>query len=135
LNAESHLRGSENFIVINVDVDTDFDLNCIIKFHKENNPLATMAVQKRNAARNLEFDKDMHLIGKEAEGSDKNGLYAFNGIHVISDRIFEKGYEVKFNGILEMYFDLIKNGEYILGCDTGKCWFQDLGKAHIILNS
>lgn len=94
LNAEKYLKDEEFFIVINVDVETDMSLTGMIEYHKSKNPFATIAVQKRNTKRYLEFDSQMNLIGRENKNSQKNNLFAFNGIHIISTRIFYKGFEI-----------------------------------------
>lgn len=129
LNAEDFLRDEDYFIVINVDVVTDMNIQRMIEFHKRKKPFATIAIQKRKTSRHLEFENGKRLIGKENKNSKKENLYAFNGIHIISDRIYKKNYEIKFRGILEIYFDLIrKKEETILGFDAGKSSFKDIGK-------
>jgi len=129
LNAEEFLKDKEDFIVINVDVITNMNLDDMLKFHNKENPFATLAIQKRKTSRHLEFDKQKRLVGKENKASKIDNLYAFNGIHIISNRIFENNFEVKFRGILEIYFELIqKKGETILGFDAGNCSFKDIGK-------
>ena len=76
-----------------------------------------------------EVNKQKRLIGKENETSKIENLYAFNGIHIVSNRIFKNNLEVRFRGILEIYFELIqKKGVTILGFDTGDCTFKDIGK-------
>lgn len=129
LNAEKFLKDEDDFIVINVDVITNMNLIDMLKFHNRKSPFATLAIQKRKTTRHLEFDKQNRLIGKENDASKINNLYAFNGIHIISNKIFKNNFEVKFRGILELYFELIqKKGETILGFDAGDCMFKDIGK-------
>jgi len=129
LNAENFFRDEDCFIVINVDVDTDMNIQHMIEFHKRKNPFATIAVQKRKTSRHLELENGKSLIGKENKNSKTENLYAFNGIHIISNRIYKKNHKIKFRGILEIYFDLIqKKEETILGFDAGKSSFKDIGK-------
>lgn len=130
LNAKEYLDDEDSFLVINVDIDTDFNLTDLINHHKLKNPFATLAVQKRKSKRYLEFDKEMHLRRRENNLSDPDYLFAFNGIHVISERIFSKGFKVKFCDILDLYFDLVNSGEKesVIGYDTGKSSFRDIGK-------
>ncbi len=129
LNAEKYLKNEEFFIVVNVDVDTNISLSDLIEYHKTKNPFASVAVQKRMTKRYLEFDPDMNLIGRANPDSDKKNLYAFNGIHIISNRIFQKGFEIKFEDILNIYFDVIKDEkEFVSGFDAGNASFKDLGK-------
>jgi len=129
LNASDYLGNEKFFIVINVDVETGMDLAGMIKYHKSSHPFATMAVQKRETRRNLEFDGQMNLVGRGDDKSDNKNLYAFNGIHIISNEIFKKNSEVKFEDILNIYFDVIKNGKgFVRGYDAGESSFKDLGK-------
>lgn len=129
LNTEKNLKDEEFFIVINVDVETDMSLTGMIEYHKAKNPFATITVQKRKTKRYLEFDYQMNLTGRENENSNKDNLFAFNGIHIISNRIFNKGFEIKFEDILNIYFDVIAKGtEFVLGYDAGNASFKDLGK-------
>jgi NDP-sugar pyrophosphorylase family protein len=129
LNAREYFKDEEYFLVMNVDIDTDMYLQKIISYHRSVNPFATLAVQKRKTKRYLEFDSDMKLAGRQNENSKEENLFAFNGIHIISNRIFEKGFEIEFRDILEIYFDVIRDGkEFISGFDAGKSYFKDLGK-------
>jgi len=129
LNASNYLKNEKFFIVINVDVETGLDLSGMIKYHKSFQPLATLAIQKRETKRYLEFDGQMNLKGRETDKSDKKNLYAFNGIHIISNEIFKKNPEVKFEDILNIYFNLIKNGKgFVRGYDAGESSYKDLGK-------
>lgn len=97
-------------------------------YYNEKQPLAAIAIQKRNTKRGLVFDKDMRMTGIQNEDSNPDNVYAFNCMHVISNEIFDRGFEVKFCGIFDVYMDLIKSGKQILGYDTGSSYFKDLGK-------
>lgn len=135
LNAEEYLNDEDFFLVVNVDIETDMDVKGMLKYHKHNNPFATLAVQKRITRRYLEFDSDMRLVRRAQENTEAENEYAFNGIHIISKRIFEKGFEVKFEDILEIYFEVIKDKrEYVLGYDAGESSFKDLGKVENLLS-
>lgn len=130
LNAEKYFYNEDSFLVINADIDTDINLAELIRHHSLTDSFATLAVQKRKSKKYLEFDKGMLLKGRENNSSSPDDLYAFNGIHVISKRIFLKRYEVKFSNILDLYFDAISSGgrEFVTGYDSGTSVFKDLGK-------
>lgn len=132
LNAYEYFQNEDFFLVVNVDIDTDFDLSKMISFHALNDSIATLAIQKRISKKYLEFDSQNHLIGRENENSVTENLFAFNGIHIISNRIFKKNIEVKFTDILSVYFDIINNemngNEFVSGFDTGNSTFKDIGK-------
>lgn len=130
LNAEKYFDNEDSFLVINADIDTDLNLKDLIKHHSLTDSFATLAVQKRKSKKYLEFDKNMLLKGRENNNSSADDLYAFNGIHVISKRIFLKGYDLKFCNILDLYFQLISSGdkEFVTGYDSGSSVFKDIGK-------
>lgn len=128
LNAREFLAEEEYFAVINVDVETDFNIKELIDFTLESTPAAALAVQKRNTKRGLTFDRDMAMTGLQNDNSSPDNIYAFNCMHVISSDIFRMGYEVKFTGIFDIYLDMIKKGKQIIGYDTGNAYFKDLGK-------
>jgi len=94
----------EPFILHNVDVLSTIDLGRMVRFHTEQNALATLAVQERETSRYLLFDEQSQLCGRrivraakaESPGIEwaRPGLgmraLAFAGIHVLSPDIFEK---------------------------------------------
>jgi NDP-sugar pyrophosphorylase family protein len=128
LNASDYLKSDDFFIVLNVDIDSDFDISEIIKYHKKYNPIATIGIQKRATKRYLEFTPDLILISRGNENSSKNNLYAFNGIHIISKDFFSKGFRIKYCDIIDIYLEIINRGEKIKGFDLKKTTFKDLGK-------
>jgi NDP-sugar pyrophosphorylase family protein len=133
LNAKEYLKDEDYFYVLNVDIDTDMNLRPMKEFHKEKENIATLAVQRRISSRKLEFASNMNLVGRETPESDEKNLFAFNGIHIISNRIFDKGYNVEFIDIIDLYLDLITKNELVRGYDIGKKYFKDLGKMENLL--
>lgn len=127
LNAEKYFKDENFFLVINADVYTDFDFSKIIEFHKTHNPLASLAVQKRATKRHLEFDSSMKLLRRETENSIRENLYAFNGVHIISNKIYT-GRKIEYLDIFDLYLELINEERKILGFNVGGCVFRDLGK-------
>ena len=59
----------EPFLLHNVDVISNIDFQRTLQFHRENNALATLAVQSRETSRYLLFDNHLQLRGRRA------GLY------------------------------------------------------------
>jgi NDP-sugar pyrophosphorylase family protein len=127
LNAKKYFENENFFLVINVDVYTDFDFTKLINFYKSKNPLASLAVQKRKTKRYLEFDSNMELLRRQTENSQEENLYAFNGIHIISNKIFTDR-KIEYIDIFDLYFEMINKGEEIFGFDVEDCEFRDLGK-------
>ena len=127
INAEKYLKNEDYFLVINADVISNTGIKEFRKNHSLNK-LAILAVQKRKATRYLEFDDDLNLLGRANENSAQENLYAFNGMHIISNKIFELGYKTEFKDIIEIYQHALKNGKAIKGYDVGNAEFKDIGK-------
>ncbi len=127
LNAKKYLEKEDFFLAINVDVFTVFDFSKIIIFHKSKTPLASVAVQKRKTKRYLEFDDNMKLLRRQNEQSQKENLYAFNGVHIISNKIFTER-KIEYLDIFDLYFEMMKTGEEVFGFDVETSEFRDLGK-------
>ena len=97
--AEKMLKG-DSFLVHNVDILSNLDVKDFIE-HEHANALATLLVSERETSRYLLFDDDMRLVGwtnvstGEVRSADpdidptKCHKYAFSGIHIISDEIFD----------------------------------------------
>lgn len=128
LNTAEYFSDEEYFTVVNVDIDSNFDLKKLIDFTLEEKPFASLAVQKRQTKRGLVFNDNMTMTGLQKDDSPPDNVYAFNCMHVISGDIFKQGLEVKFTGIFDIYLEMIKEGKKILGYDTGDSFFKDLGK-------
>lgn len=127
LNAKEFLQNDDFFILLNVDIDSDMDIGKLILAHLSKKPLATLAVQKRETKRKLEFDKNMNLVGRQNERSDQNRLFAFNGLHIISSDFFNKDLPVKFSDIINLYEKLIIN-DRVRGYEFKDVNFMDIGK-------
>jgi len=127
INTEKYFKNEEYFLVVNADIISDIDIKSFTKNHSLSK-LAILAVQKRNTSRYLEFDKKMNFIGRANENTNKDNLFAFNGMHIISNKIFDLGYKPEFKDIIDIYVEAKKNGRLIQGYDTGSVTFKDIGK-------
>jgi NDP-sugar pyrophosphorylase family protein len=67
---EDPTRLSEPFLLHNVDVISNIDLNAMLQFHKNRQALATLAVQSRPSSRQLLFNNDLQLSGRRISGQD-----------------------------------------------------------------
>src|SRR6266404_311068 len=67
---EDSVNADEPFLLHNVDVISTIDFEKMVKVHKANQLLATLAVQKRESSRQLLFDEHLQLCGRRA-GRDK----------------------------------------------------------------
>jgi NDP-sugar pyrophosphorylase family protein len=125
----------EPFIVHNVDVLSTIDLHLMVQFHKDNQALATLAVQDRNTSRYLLFDDQLQLRGRRSGGDpvelvsphEATHALAFSGIHVISPRLFALLTENGAFSIIASYLRLAAQGEKILAFRADKYYWRDLG--------
>jgi MurNAc alpha-1-phosphate uridylyltransferase len=138
--AQWYFNSSEDFVLLNVDVLTNLPLQQMIAAHKQNQPLATLAVTNRTTSRYFLFDGNNTLCGwrnvktsekKIARNSANLIEKAFSGIHIISHSIF--GFiqqEGKFS-MVDLYLSLAKN-HIIKSFDHSNTKFIDVGKPESI---
>jgi NDP-sugar pyrophosphorylase family protein len=127
----------EPFILHNVDVISTIDLARMLRVHKEQDALATLAVQERETSRYLLFDQNSQLCGRQAgragkpefarSASEAHAL-AFSGIHIISPRMLEKMTEEGAFSIITTYMKLATQGEKIIGFRADEYYWRDLGR-------
>ena len=129
--------GSEApFLVHNVDVISTIDLAQMVRFHQEQNALATLAVQQRETSRYLLFDPELQLCGRRSgQGPDEFArscsqprASAFCGIHVISPRLLRMLSEEGAFSIIASYLRLASQGERIVAFRADEYYWRDLGK-------
>jgi NDP-sugar pyrophosphorylase family protein len=131
----AHCRDlDEPFILHNVDVISNIDLQRMVQFHKENRTLASLAVRSRKTTRSLLFDDRLQLCGRGTDGepelarsSNQMQRLAFCGIHVISPRIFANMTEEGAFSIIDCYLRLARNGEKVLAFRADEYDWRDLG--------
>lgn len=99
-HAAPFLNGDEPFLVHNVDIFSNVDLQELYRRHTESGALATLLVSDRKTSRYLLFDKENKLCGWKNRDTgevksyypyfdpEQYTAYAFSGIHVISPEIF-----------------------------------------------
>jgi NDP-sugar pyrophosphorylase family protein len=128
--------GKDPFILHNVDVISEIDLDRMVHFHSQSQALATLAVQDRKTSRYLLFDDQSVLCGRKSE---KDGLteitrpatnlwaFAFCGIHVISPGLLSRMSEDGAFSIIRSYLRLAGKGEKILGFRADQYYWRDLG--------
>ena len=128
----------------NVDVISTIDLGGMVRFHREQGALATLAVQEREASRYLLFDADGQLCGRragrdsEAEWSRpaiKAQALAFCGVHVISPRLFSVMEEEGVFSIISAYLRLAAKGEKIAAFRADESYWRDLGLPESVMQA
>ena len=138
-------RESRNqpFILHNVDVISTIDLARMLAFHREQQALATVAVQDRKTSRYLLFDDAGQLCGRQSQdgkteavrASAKLRSLAFCGIHVISPRLLDLITEDGVFSIVRPYLRLAGTGERIVGFQADEYYWRDLGKVENLVQA
>lgn len=134
--ASEFLNNTEPFIVHNVDVLSDINLNEMYDFHLKTGNLVTLAVRKRNSSRYFLFDSNNLLCGWENTKTDEKKIvknyisqyypFAFSGIQIVSPEIFEfMPSEDKFS-VVDFYLKLASNNNIGAYLHDKNFWF-DLG--------
>lgn len=131
------------FVVVNVDILTDLDLQAMINFHKQQKPIATVAVTNRNTSRYFLFDEDNELCGwrnvktneqKISKEKPKLIQKAFSGIHIIEPKIFPLIKQTGKFSIIDTYLELAKT-ETIKGFDHSNSKLVDVGKSESLIEA
>ena len=143
LKAAPLLNGTEPFLVYNVDVLSNIDLDLFRKYHIEKNALATLVVRERKTARYLAFDDEMLLSGwKNIKTGDEISirnllncsLLAFSGIQMIDPAIFELIAQTGSFPIIPLYLELAADYPIMGFYDQSSLW-MDLGKPDQIVEA
>lgn len=135
-----YFSGEKDFVLMNVDILTDLDLQQMIQQQQEKQSLATLAVSNRETSRYFLFDKNNTLSGwrnvktgeeKIVRPSAELIQKAFSGIHVINTELLPLiRYSGKFS-MVDLYLDLAR--EYsITGYDHTGARLIDVGKPESI---
>lgn len=136
--AAGFFNPEEPVVCHNVDILSNLNISDMIRFHKLNKALSTVAVRDRMTQRYLVFDSGMQLSGwinKETgetkywriEEGQPHSEMAFSGIHVINPEIFQMfSREGKFS-IIDCYLELSGNHKILGFRDTSALW-MDVGK-------
>ena len=141
---EDSVDSQEPFILHNVDVISTIDLRRMMRFHTEQDALATLAVQDRETSRYLLFDEHGKLCGRRA-GRDGSAemvrsarqaqALAFSGIHVVSPHLLTKMEEEGAFSIIAAYIHLAAQGEKIVAFRADEYYWRDLGRPENILQA
>ncbi len=128
-------RLDEPFILHNVDVISTIDLRRMLQFHIEKQALATLAVQRRRSSRQLLFDNDLHLCGRQilqeqeiVRPTQRPQPFAFSGIHIISPRLLPLMHQEGAFSIIDSYLNVSASGEKVVASKADDAYWRDLGR-------
>jgi len=135
--AAAYFEGNEPFLLHNVDIISDIDINLMHSYHLEKNALATIAVSSRETQRYFLFDDRMTLRGwknirtGEIKGYSEDTLslkrLAFSGIHILDPRILGLMPQKDVFSMVELYLLLMGNQRICGYVHSPENW-RDLGK-------
>jgi N-acetyl-alpha-D-muramate 1-phosphate uridylyltransferase len=129
-----------SFVLMNVDILTDLDLEAMAFFHEEKKPLVTLAVTNRKTSRHFLFNPDERLSGwrNTKTGEEKISIAtpvltekAFSGIHLISPEIFPLIHQEGKFSIVDVYLELAASHS-ILGFDHSGSKLVDVGRTESV---
>jgi NDP-sugar pyrophosphorylase family protein len=131
------LKGDKPFLIHNVDVLTDLDLNGIYNSHLEAGAMATLAVRKRKTVRYLLSDKNGSLCGWRNIKTGEEKIVkrysgnlqevAFSGIHIISPELLWNLPGKEIFSMIEVYLNLAANNRIMTYNHDDTQWL-DIGK-------
>ncbi|MBK7041116.1 MAG: nucleotidyltransferase family protein [Bacteroidetes bacterium] len=131
------------FLVMNVDILTQMNLQKMMQFHAKEKPLATLAVSDRKSSRCFLFNDQQVLCGwknkntgetKMSLSSDMLFEKSFSGIHIIDPHIFSWMHQTGKFSIVDVYLSLAKN-HVIKSYDHSGELLMDVGKPESILEA
>ena len=126
------------FFLHNVDALCNVDLTQMLHAHHSAEALATLLTEDRPSSRFFLFDTSEQLCAWQSTETGKTlwagkpvptaRLLAFNGVHVISPRIFSMMIEEGNFSINRAYLRLAGEGERILAHHPEGCFWRDIGR-------
>ena len=137
-NAGWFFDDGQPFLVHNVDVLTDLDLNRLMEAHRTSKALATLAVRERKTTRYFLFDPENRLCGWRSLQSHETRMartvdgpvtpLSFMGIQVLSPIIFKRLAAAPPFSLVEAYLQLAAAGESITAFRADDARWMDLGR-------
>lgn len=135
LKKHRFFKTNEPFILYNVDIESNIDLNKMLDMHISSKAIATLAVRERISSRYFLFNDKMELNGWKNTKTDQEIItkqnttlsnLAFSGIHIINPEIFDfMNKDGKFS-IVNTYLEISKTEKIMAYNHTSDYWF-DIG--------
>ncbi|MBR8720017.1 N-acetylmuramate alpha-1-phosphate uridylyltransferase [Bacteroides pyogenes] len=142
-------HSDEPFLVHNVDILSDIDLQELYGFHLKHGGEGTLLASSRKTSRYLLFDAEDRLCGWTNKNTGElkpegicydSGIYreyAFSGIHILSPSVFslmdDPRWEGKFS-IIDFYLSTCRQADY-RGCLMNNLRLLDIGKPETLLQA
>lgn len=131
------LRGKDPFLVHNVDILSNIDLDDFRTVHQHSNALVTLAVSQRKTSRVLLFNHNGMLSAwKNLKNDDTKWarlsqeplrMCSFSGVHMVDPRFFDHVHEEGRFPIIDTYLKLAADHEIHAYYHDADLW-MDVGK-------
>ncbi len=134
--ASRFFKDGKPFLLYNVDIISNLNLQTLYQANKKSNSIATLIVRKRESSRYLLFNSGNILCGwkniKTGElitscNIDLLDEFAFNGIHIIDPKIFSLMPDDDVFSMIDLYLDIMRDNKIIAHIDNDSFWL-DVGK-------
>lgn len=135
---------NQPFLIHNVDIISNINLKEFYEYHKSQNSVITIAVQKRNSSRYFLFDSENYLCGWEniktgevkivRNPSGPISKYAFSGIHTVTPIVFKNFPDKDVFSIIDFYLALASKYK-ISFYEHNNNFFFDLGKKENLIEA
>lgn len=140
-NVRDLLR-NKPFLVYNGDILTDLPLKPLIRTHRENGNLVTLALRSHGPSLHIAFDRESGRVTdiRNKLGTGDEGKFLFTGIYACDPAIHDWITPGKVESVIPIFLNMIRDGAKIgaVVIDEGSWW--DLGSrtaylaAHAALN-
>lgn len=134
--------GEDPFLLHNVDIISNLDLNKLYKHHLSEKAVVTLAVRNRKTSRYFLFDTEHHLCGWKNFKTNETTIckapaskiipYAFSGIQVVSPIIFNYMDMIGAFSIKDVYIKIALTRNIAAFIHDDSIWL-DIGKPENIL--
>lgn len=129
--AESFFEG-EPFLVVNGDTLCELDVGALCRFHRQENPLATMVVRddpEVDRWGRLELNAQQRIVRINGRGCGDDGPVIkrmFAGVHIVHPRLLRTLPAGRESSIIDAYVREIEQGERVFGYALHGYW-SDVG--------
>lgn len=124
---------SKPFLLYNVDIISNLNLQTLYEANIKSNSIATLTVRKRESSRYLLFNSGNILCGwkntKTGElisscNIDLLDEFAFSGIHIIDPKIFSLMPDADVFSMIDLYLDIMRDNKIIAHIDNDSFWLD-----------
>ncbi|MGB5847557.1 MAG: nucleotidyltransferase family protein [Ignavibacteriaceae bacterium] len=134
--ASQFFKDGKPFLLYNVDIISDLNLQTLYQANIKSNSIATLTVRKRESSRYLLFNSENILCGWKNTKSeelisscsiDLLNEFAFSGIQIINPEIFSLMPDNDVFSMIDLYLDIMRDNKVIAHIDNDSFWL-DVGK-------